>query len=436
MSREDAAPNIVLITTHDTGRHLSCYGVGSVHSPNLERLAAQGCRFTEYFAAAALCSPSRGAMMTGRYPQSNGMLGLCHGLFGWSLNDDERHLSHLLHEAGYYTALIGHQHETTDIDGQLCFDEHRLHWEDLSRGLHTTCDQVAEGVGEFLRERAGQSRPFYLQVGFFETHRPFDFGGAEPDDSKGVYVPPYLEDNQAARDELAAFQGNIRKMDAAVGEILRHLDDARLAEHTLVIYSVDHGIPFPRAKATLYDPGIEIALLMRWPGRIEAGSSRDWLLSNVDLVPTVLDLAGLEAPDSLEGHSFASAFEPGSEPTREMIFAEHHGHGADGESRCVRTPRQKLIRNFAPQPQPAVPVDVSRPAGGGKRAHVELYDLENDPLETQNVADSPDYADLRQELDGLLWNWLERVDDPILRGPVATPYYRAAILPYRRSSES
>lgn len=425
-------PNILLITTHDTGRHLGCYGVESVHTPNLDGLAEEGCRFTEYFSVAGLCSPSRGGMMTGRYPQSNGMLGLCHGLHGWRLNDGERHLSRLLHDAGYYTCLLGHQHETTDIDAQLCFDEHALYWEDRRRGLHTTCEQVAEGVEEFLGGKAREQRPFYLQVGFFETHRPFDFGGAEPDDSGGVDIPPYIKDNEAGRKKCAAFQGLIRKMDAAVGRILGALGDSGLAEETLVIYSVDHGIPFPRAKTTLYDAGISIPLIVRLPGRVQPGTTCNRLLSNVDLVPTVLDLAGVESPGNLEGRNFASAFDGGEGVGRDRVFAEHHS--TSGECRCIRTNAHKLIRNFCLMPQYPVPVDVGGPVRPGRRPHVELYDLRKDPLETRNLADYPDPEALRAELDGELLAWMERVGDPVLDGPVETPYYRDAINAFLRDA--
>jgi arylsulfatase A-like enzyme len=395
-----------------------------VRTPSLDQLAQGGCRFTNYFSVAALCSPSRGGMMTGRYPQSNGMLGLCHGLHDWRLNDGERHLSRLLHDAGYYTALLGHQHETTDIDRQLCFDEHALHWEDHARGLHTTCDTVAEGVAEFFTGRAAKRAPFFLQVGFFETHRPFDFGGARPDESHGVELPAYIKDNAAGREEFTAFQGNIRKMDAAVGRILAALADAGLHEETLVIYSVDHGIPFPRAKTTLYDAGIAISLIMRWPGRISSGTTCDWLLSNVDLVATILELTGGEAPANLEGTSFAGGLDGEGGPTRGRIYAEHHMAG--GECRCVRTDSHKLIRNFCLMPRFPVPVDVRGPVRAGRRPYVELYDLREDPLETCNLAGKPAFTEVQNELDGLLLDWMENVEDPLLSGPVETPYYREA----------
>ncbi|MFW6189273.1 MAG: sulfatase [Planctomycetota bacterium] len=421
-------PNVLLITTHDTGRHLGCYGVETVRSPNLDRLAEGGCRFTNYFAASALCSPSRGAMMTGRYPQNNGMLGLSHAPWWWSLNEGEKHLSHLLHGAGYYTALFGHQHETSDVDAQLCFDEHGLHRRPDS-GLHTTCGTVADGVCRFLSEEAADRAPFYLQVGFFETHRPFDFGGVEPDDELGVHVPPYLKDTDAVRAELAHLQGAVRRMDGAVGRILDALRENGLRDDTLVVYSVDHGIPFPRAKTTLYDPGIGIALLMRLPGVVPPDTTCDGLLSNVDLVPTLLQIAGVDPPGNLDGSSFASAFDGGA--GRERIFAEQCGHGGPNELRCVRTERYKLIRNFGPQRRLSVPVDVNEREQAGTLPFVQLFDLEEDPLEVEDVSEDDEYAEVLRELDAALHGWMAEVEDPLLSGPIATPYYRRAMADYR-----
>ncbi len=428
----DKRPNVVFITSHDTGRHLGCYGVPSVHTPNLDALAAEGVRFANCFATSALCSPSRGAAMTGRYPQRNGMLGLCHGAFGWALNDGERHVSHLLHDAGYYTALLGHQHETVDIDKQLCFDHHDLHrypntWE------HVHGPDVAQGVRRFLTGEAASRSPFYLQVGFFETHLPFDFGGIQSDDSKGVWVPPYLQDTEEARRELAQFQGNVRTMDAAVGVILDALREAGLDENTIVIYTVDHGLDFPRAKRTLYDTGTAIALIMRWPaGGIAEGRVCDGLVSNVDLVPTLLELLGIDAPDNLDGLSFApAALSKGASP-RHYAYAMMSGHGTGKEIRAVRSGTHKLIRNFEIRHEAVPPVyfgDTDKHKGRNRRCAVplvELYDLQKDPNEFENVAEDPHYAEVRRTLEERLWHWLEELDDPILRGPVPTPHYLKA----------
>jgi arylsulfatase A-like enzyme len=429
-------PNILLMTTHDTGRHIGCYGVTTVRTENIDSLASQGTMFRNYFCASPMCSPSRGAMMTGRYPQTNGMMGLCHAVWGWSLNEPRRHLSWLLREAGYDTALIGHQHETNEPE-RLGFDEIHVppgtgetHW-------HPGCHKVSAGFRDYLENRRGTDTPFYAQVGFFETHRHFDFATARADTGRGVYVPPYMVPSQELHDDLALFQGAIRDMDSAVGEILEALAEAGLAENTLVVWTTDHGIPYmARAKGTLYDPGTGIGLVMRLPGRIPQAQACDWLLENVDLVPTVLELAGVGAPEGLEGGSFAGCFRGEGQSPRDAVFTEHTAVGKQNDCRAVRTERYKLIRNFGPHRQPVPPAEWPEPTEQRNAPYVELYDLQEDPYEFDNRADDPALAEVRADLERRLWQWMEQVDDPLLHGPVVTPYYQSAMEDFRAETGS
>ena len=168
MSRAPAVanrPNIVVVVCHDLGRHLGCYGVSTVDSPAIDRLAAEGVRFSNSFCVAPQCSPSRAAMFTGRYPHSNGVMGLTHADFAWDLHPDERHLAQLLGAAGYHTALAGLQHESRDT-GRLGFAEI------MENGLEP-CAAVAARAASFLERAAHAAAPFYLQVGFIEPHRLF-----------------------------------------------------------------------------------------------------------------------------------------------------------------------------------------------------------------------------------------------------------------------
>ena len=421
-------PNILIITNHDSGRHFGCYGVETVHTPAIDALAADGMKFENYFATVPLCSPSRGAMLTGRYPQSTGLMGLTHSPWHWSLNEGEQHLSHILRDAGYHTALFGLQHEAADVQ-TLGFEA--LHAQRGDGGGRCTADEVARVTAEFLKREV--RAPFYAQVGFFETHRPFDFGGVTPDDSKGVFVPPFLSENDAVIADLAHYQGALRKADEAVGIITKGLAESGLADNTIIVFTVDHGIPYPRAKGHVYDPGLSIPLIVRWPGGgIRGGKTCDWLLSNVDFLPTLLHLIGEPIPENVQGVSFSGAFGKGeSEPPRDAIF----GFMQSGELRCTRTKHHKLIRNFEPRRLFATPVDVSVSVSSRwpntaylvtseECPAVQLFDLQKDPNEFHNAAEDPNYADIRAELDGRLWAWLEEVGDPILKGSVPTPYYR------------
>ena len=419
-------PNIVLITCHDTGRHFGCYGIETVHTPAIDALAEDGQLYTNYFTTSPVCSPSRGAMLTGRYPQSNGLIGLTHSPWHWAFNDGERHLSHVLRDAGYNTCLFGLQHEDSDTDTLGFQSTHAQRGPD---GKRATAIDVANSFSDFCQSGDTES-PFYAQIGFFETHRPHDFGDVEPDASKGIYVPPYLLDDQTSRREMAVQQGACRRVDEAVTIISKALDDAQLTADTLFIFTVDHGIEFPRAKWYCYDPGIEVALVMRWPGGgIQGGEKKDRLLSNVDLFPTILDLIGEPIADNVEGLSFADYASDDSAPAkRDAVFSVFQGK----DIRSVRTDRYKLIRNFQPRRLVPVPVNMTdSPAGREKCPVVQLYDLEKDPHEFSDVADDPAYADVRKDLSDRLWTWMGSVDDPSLKGPLPTPYYHEAIAEYQ-----
>jgi N-sulfoglucosamine sulfohydrolase len=424
-------PNVVFMICHDLGQHLGCYGVATLHTPHIDRLAAEGVRFTHHFCTAPSCSPSRASIFTGRYPHNNGVMGLCHRDFAWDLHPSERHLAGLLQAAGYRTALIGLQHETRRPQD--------MGWQDQLPG--GPCDQVAERAVHWLAQVGRTSQPFYAQIGFFEPHRPFDYGGAEPDASKGVTIPPWLVDEPSAREEFAAFQGAIRKLDTAVGRILHALDELELTENTITVFTTDHGMPFPRAKCSLYDPGLTTAFLIRWPARGWVGGRVcDQLVSNLDNLPTLLEALGLALPPGVQGRSLVPLLDGRPFAPRQEIFAEMTYHDYFDPRRCIRTATHKLIANFTTAPFFMDPTQSWRPLTITKRPeqpehayhpHLELYDLVRDPLEFENLADQPAYAALRQELARRLLEWMEETADPLLAGPPPSPHHEATLAALR-----
>ncbi len=419
--------NLLVLTCHDLGRHLGCYRRSTISSPALDGFAASGVVLEHAWATAPQCSPSRAAMHTGRYPHSAGMLGLAHDPFGWRLAPDALHLAQRLRAEGYATVLVGLQH-LSQTPFELGYD----------RVLPLApAPEVGHMAAGMLRTLAGDGeRPFYLEVGFEEPHRPYDFGGAEPDVSRGVAIPPYLPESLQARADLAAFQGATRVMDAAVGQILAELDALGLRDRTWVIFATDHGIAMPRAKATLYDPGLEIAVLMRWPdGGLSVRQRLDAMVSNVDLTPTVLEGLGLPIPAELQGRSFWRLLHGEPDQARAEVFAEKTYHTHYEPMRAVRTAAHKLIVNLEVDQAVDVPADVQQSPiyplmiseFGHVRPMVELYDLRSDPLEGTNLADRPELASVQDDLLGRLWAWMKDSDDPILDGPVASPYYARAL---------
>lgn len=420
--------NLVMIDCHDLGQHLACYGWDSVPSPNLDRIAAAGVRFENSFCTAPQCCPSRAALYTGRYPHVNGMLGLAHPPFDWRMGPDEAHLSYIMQTNGYHTAQIGVQHVTTQsVEPIKMLGFHEV---EMSHDADDTAERVVNFLGRV------EQRPFFLNIGFEEPHRDPEgyFLQAPPDDSNGVSLPPYIPDIPEAREEFAQLQGVIRKMDAAVGKVWEALAANDLLKDTLFIFTTDHGLAMPRAKSTMYDPGIEAALIMYGePFGITGGQVLDPLISNVDIVPTILDAIDGTAPNPLQGRSFWPLLTGGDYTPREEIFAEKTFHTDYEPQRAIRTSRYKLIWNAEVdiinvaadiQHSPIFPhmieeLTIERPP-------FELYDLDADPVERDNLAGNPDLADVETDLRERLRDWMQATNDPLLEGPVASPYYYRA----------
>ena len=416
-------PNIIISTWHDTGQHFGCYGQKTVQSPNVDAFAADGVVFENCFCSSPKCSPSRGSCMTGKYPQSNGLYYLCHGNFGYRFDESQKHLAQLLKERGYYSVLHGFHHECpVDETERLGHDERHNYLPAPPIYPCPPCDVIANDAAAWLKSEASQNKPFFMQLGFFETHRDYNFGGCEPDDELGVDMPRWVEDSDTARADTAAFQGAIKKADHNFGVVMQALEEAGLADNTIVLFTVDHGVDMPGAKGSCYEPGLEIAGIMRWPkGGINGGKRSERLVSNVDFVPTLFELAGLEFEPGTEGVSFADEFStPRSERQRAHVF----GMIEEGEKRSVRNKRFKLIRYFKQLRDFKRPIDfVGQGSSDGDRhgagtvAAVPacmLFDLVADPLETQNLYDDPAHADVQKELDTALWQWMESVNDPLL----------------------
>ncbi|CAM2961133.1 sulfatase [Skermania piniformis] len=380
----DQRSNVLFVHWHDLGRHLGVYGMPEVSSPRVDALADQGIRFTRAHATAPLCSPSRGSLFTGRYPQSTGLIGLAH--HGWEYRSDIRTLPAILSESGWYTQLFGMQHETS-FPPRLGFDAY-----DVSNSF---CEYVVERSTEWLRTEAAARGPFLLTAGFFETHRPYPATRYRP--AERVDVPDYLPDTPEVRGDLAEFHGSVTVADAAVGELLDTLAETELDRTTWVVFVTDHGPAFPRAKSTLYEPGTGIALIIRPPTALGIRPFvYDELFSGVDLVPTLLQLLGLPEPDDVEGFSHAAQLlqqAPTEPPVRTQVFTSKTYHDSFDPIRAIRTKDYSYIENYANRPELDLPWDIAdSPAGrvvqgrvSGPRPHRELYDLHADPGETDNL---------------------------------------------------
>ncbi|RJS86695.1 sulfatase [Candidatus Bathyarchaeota archaeon] len=411
---KEKKPNILVIITHDTGRHLGCYG-RKVETPNLNRLADEGVIFTNLFCTAPQCSPSRASLLTGRYPHNHGLIGLAHR--GFHLNIEEPLLPSLLADAGYSTYLFGFQHESSN--------PHSLGYQKVFKAKSNSCLHVTPLVLDFLAEKP--KKPFFMMVGFSETHRPFPEYDGPVDDIEGF---PYLPDIEDVRRDIASLNILVRRVDEKVGEILRAVEDAGLRDDTLVVFTTDHGVAFPGAKATLYDPGVEISMLMRGPGGFEGGKRIDALLSNLDFAPTILDLCGIPIPTKMQGKSMLPLIRGEVDKLHEWIFVEQTYHAAYDPLRGVRTERFKYIRSFEKRPfwfppnvDGGLSKEVARRLGYFNRPRPSemLFDLHADPIERKNLVDDPNYTETLERMRTILKNWMRRTADPLLKGYVPPP---------------
>jgi N-sulfoglucosamine sulfohydrolase len=408
--------NVLYIHSHDTGRYVQPYG-HAIPTPNIQWLADQGVMFRNAFCAAPSCSGSRAALLTGEYCHTNGMMGLAHR--GFELYDYDHQLVRVLNAAGFHSELIGEQH--------ISANPHTLGYDVVREIPNTHVSSVGPAAIESLS--SGIKEPFFMSVGFFETHRSF-FAPASVRDRVYSLPPPFLPDTAEIREDVASYKASARSLDHGVGTVLNALHQTGLDERTLVICTTDHGLAFPTAKASLLDRGIGVYLIMRGPG-FAGGRAYDELVSQVDLFPTVCDAVGIEHPPWLVGRSLIPLVNGEEEPgTRGEIFSELTYHAAYEPQRAIRTERYKYVRRFDDYPYPVLPNCDDSPskdaylARGWATRPVDrerLHDLFFNPGEGRNSIDDPAYAEIRDELRARLHEWMRETNDPLLAGPVLPP---------------
>jgi N-sulfoglucosamine sulfohydrolase len=408
-------PNILYIHSHDTGRYVQPYGF-QVPTPNIQMLADQGVLFREAFCAAPTCSGSRASLLTGLPCHNNGMFGLAHR--GWKLNDYKQHWVHTLRGVGYRSILIGEQHISLD-PGVIGYDE-------VVPIDQNHAQFVAPLTIKTLREAPAQ--PWFMSVGFFETHREF----AAPTSVRDTLYsqpPANLPDTKVTRRDMAEFKASARSLDQGIGAVLHALHDFGLVENTIVICTTDHGIAFPGAKATLFDRGTGVMMIVRGPG-FSPGKVIDAPVSHLDVYPTLCDVSGAEHPSWLQGKSLLPLVRGEVESLHEAIFTETTYHAAYQPHRAIRTERWKYIRRFDEYPHPVLAncddsdtKDLLVAAGWGEQevAEEQLYDLVLDPQEGNNVAHDPARAEVVADLRERLEAWMQETEDPLLDGPIAPP---------------
>lgn len=428
-------PNVLLITSEDNGPELGCYGDPYARTPNLDRLAATGARFQNAYITSPVCSPSRGTIFTGLYPHQNGQIGLA--THKYAMYRKWPNVVGILKAAGYRTGIIGKIHvnpESAFPCDFRAFPGSNFSMRDVRK--------FAAKADEFIR---ASDEPFFLMVNFPDAHFPLLRRAAglpeKPLSAEDVKTLPFVGvDSIRLREFVANYYNCLSRLDTGVGLLLDLLKKTAKDDNTLVIYLGDHGAQFSRGKATLYEGGTRVPFLLRWPGHAKAGTVRDELVSSIDILPTVLDATGLEAPGNLPGRSLLPLCRGETPAWRQYLFTEQDGCAPfwTFPQRTVRDGRYKLIATLLDdRPDPiysayanqrkaffvagaseaevaTAPEPVRRGYATWKaRRPLELYDLQADPHEWVNLAGRPELAEVQQRLLGALHAWQQRTHDPM-----------------------
>ena len=424
--------NVVLIVADDLGMHLGCYGDPVIKSPNLDALAKRGTRFTRAYAAVSSCSPSRASIYTGLYTHQNGQYGLQHATHKQECYSWVQGLPNLLRAAGYFTGLIGKFHTGPESS----FQWNRLMIKTKGRDVA----YMAQLAREFVKD--SDKKPFFLVMGYQDPHRAGKGFGNEPFagapnevkyDPKKVIVPYHLPDCEAVRQDLAEYYQSVARMDRGVGYLIEALRELGQLDDTLIIFISDNGIPFPGAKTTLYNSGINLPLIVAGPG-LPQGKTNNGLVSYIDLTPTILDWTKSPGPKyKLPGKSILPIVKDENAKGWDAVFGSHQFHEITMmyPMRTIVTPKYKLIVNLDHQKDYPFASDLwgspswqhIRKTGEkmmGQRsvaAYVhrpkeELYDLTGDPNELKNLAADPAHAKTLDDLRQRLRAWQVETNDP------------------------
>lgn len=423
-------PNILFILSDDHSYpYLGIYGADWMSTPNIDQFAREGMLFERAFTAAPQCVPSRTALMTGRSPVSARM-----GRFSSPLPADIITVPEVLRTRNYYTGVCGRYFH---LDGSvnpspttaMVYEKAEMRtWKHRIDFLNISSQAPTPKLFDEFLTQAPSGRPWFFWINYNDPHHPWDSDAGKVDPKK-IRLPTHLPDLPGVRDDLSRYCGEVERADRSFAEAMGVLRKHNMEENTLVVFMGDNGMAFPHGKGSLYDPGLNVPLIARWPGRIKPGKTKT-LISGEDVAATFMDAGGGQLPAGVSGKSFFPLLMGRPYEPREYIFAARLYHGNSefrpetkastfDLSRCVRSGRWKLIYNVTPKME-YWPVDSGNDPGWQEilKAHkagtlkpehenayfrnprpvLELYDLEKDPSELHNLAGSAEVKDMQQTL--------------------------------------
>jgi len=425
LANAQAKPNILLFMADDLSWHdHGCYGNQKVKTPNIDRLAGQGMRFEHCYNSAPMCAPTRMSLYSGIHPVRNG----AHPNHS-HVHPHIKTLPQYLKPLGYRVALLGKRHEMPEKSFPFEFLGGRHH--DNGDGVDLDLDKAREFM------RANQNSPWCLVVTSNQPHTPWNRGDASQYDPEQLKLPPYLVDTRETREGLANYYAEITYMDAQLGTCLKHLRETGQEENTIVIYLSEQGSNFPHCKWTCYDSGLRSAGIVRWPTRVKAGSTSEAMIQYIDILPTLLHTATEKQPrHDFDGRSFLDVLTGKTTVHRKHVFGIQTSKGIGGGPkaygiRTIRNQRYRLIwnlnwesefqngvtRRFAPYASWKQKADKGDAFAQEqwhryrKRPQFELYDLEQDPFELNNLAESDAQKSRLRKMHALLEDWMSQQGD-------------------------
>nr|MCH9790011.1 sulfatase [Planctomycetota bacterium] len=432
-------PNILLIVSEDNGPELGCYGDPYAKTPHLDQLASEGVQFENAFVPYSVCSPSRACFLTGLYPHQNGQIGLATHKFA-TYQPNPPNFVTLFKANGYHTGLIGKLH--VNPESAFPFDFRAIRGANFNR--KQTVTDYAEQASAFFSK--SKDKPWFLSVNFPDAHLPFikKINGrpAQPLTESDVKPMPWVGVNtRRIREQVANYYNCLARLDEGVGLLLAELEKTGQADNTIVFYIGDHGAQFPRGKGTVYEGGLRVPMIVRWPGVAPAGKKKIELVSTIDILPTALSAASIKAPANLPGWNLIPVLAGSPEPFwRRYIFGFTTGsfprncfiqHSLrDKRYKLISSPRPDtnnmiagsyldethphfVISGATTKDQATVSESVKRAfALWSKPPRYELYDLKNDPNEWTNLANDPAYKEIKSRLIKDLTRLQTRTRDP------------------------
>lgn len=411
--KAEVQPNFVFIIADDmTFRDIGCYG-GQAHTPHIDHLATEGMKFTQCFQAAPMCSPTRHNIYTGLYPVKSGAYP--NHTFA---KPGTQSIVHYLKPLGYRVALSGKKH----ISPKTVFPFEYS-------GKKNNPDMAV--IDQLFANSSSSQSPFCLFACSNEPHSPWNKGDASRYPPAKIKLPPYIVDTPLVRDYFSRYLAEITYFDDQVGQILRLLDKHNLSQNTMVMVVSEQGNGFPFAKWTCYGNGLQSAMIVRWPGKVNPASTTDAMVEYVDIAPTFIDAAGGDLDPALDGTSFLPVLKGKTNHHKDFTYGIMTTRGIINGSdqyaiRTVRDKQYRLIWNLnynAEFSNICMNTDYYRSmiqagkAGDVKakslvekyktRPEFELYDCEADPLEMNNLAEDLKYKEVKQRLNQRLKTWMK-----------------------------